>query len=448
MKSESIGTVIVIVVCLLLFNVVAATGATLDAETGYSVQPLLNDLKAMSAAEIDNNVNRYTDMDKHWSRQVVGKLTGLGIIAGYDGKFWPGNPVQVDQFIKMSVMAMGYKIEQGTDYWAQPYIDTALSEGLVEIGEFADYKRPLTREQMAKIIVKTLLKVEEKPDSQNEQYIMSKISDFMYIESEYKQYVLDGYKLGLIQGSGGKYHPQGTLTRAEAAAVIIRILDGTERKPTKPASEEDRFPWEINYPSDEELTNMYKNPAIPERLYTRLADTDEGQINILKSHHKFMCRSGVKEAEEWAAFAKSYIETLNNIDYRIDQTEFKSNMPKVLTSTGTFTYNGKSNLTMKSLIEEYVKDFTNNTIIQEARFITDPSLVYYGGHLGSYRVRGTLYFKFSEPSNPKWLWPGATVGEWHQMDMEMDFYYTLTRERGLDKEIYLEKSRILEDVIN
>jgi len=207
-------------------------------ETIYRMKPLQEQLAQMDAIAIEGNVNKFADMDKHWSRQVVGKLTGLGIITGYDGKFWPGNPVQADQFIKMSVMAIGYKIDQGTDYWAQPYIDAALSEGLVEKGEFSGYNKPLTREQMARIIVRTALKVDEKPDDQYDPYIIGKVSDYEQIADNLKQYVLDSYKLGLIQGSGNKFRPKDTLTRAEAAAVIIRILDTAERKPTAPGEDE------------------------------------------------------------------------------------------------------------------------------------------------------------------------------------------------------------------
>lgn len=207
-------------------------------ETAYRIKPLQDRLGTMEPTTIEGYVNGYSDMDKHWSRTVVGKLSGLDIIAGYDGKFWPGSPVQVDQFVKMAVMAMGYKIEQGTEYWAQPYIDTALGEGLVGEGEFADYKKPLTREQMARIAVRVTLKVDEKPDDRYDQYIIGKISDYSKISDDLKQYVIDGYNLGLMQGSAGRYNPKETLTRAEAAAVIIRFLDATERKPMRPGEDE------------------------------------------------------------------------------------------------------------------------------------------------------------------------------------------------------------------
>ncbi len=207
-------------------------------ETLYRIRPMQDRLGSMDAASIDGYVNKYADMNSHWSRAVVGKLSGLDIIAGYGGKFRPDSPVQADQFIKMAVMAMGHKIEQGTEYWAQPYIDTALSEGLVDKGEFVDYKVPLSREQMARIIVRTMLKVDEKPDDRYDKYIIGKISDYEKVSDNLKQFVIDGYRLGLVQGSADKYNPKSTLTRAEAAAVIIRFLDATERKPMAPGPDE------------------------------------------------------------------------------------------------------------------------------------------------------------------------------------------------------------------
>lgn len=216
----------------------AGVQAERNSEAAYRIKPLQDKLTALNAAEIDAALAAYSDMGFHWSRKVVGKLASLDIIAGANGKFLPNNPVQADQFIKMAVCAMGYKIEQGTGYWAQPYIDTALSEGLVVKGEIADYKKPLTREQMARIIVRTTLKVDAKPDGKYDQYIIGKVTDYHAITDSLKQYVLDGYKLGLIAGTNNRFNPKATLTRAEAAAVIIRFLDMTERIPAKPGAGE------------------------------------------------------------------------------------------------------------------------------------------------------------------------------------------------------------------
>lgn len=205
----------------------------------YGIEQLRSALAGMTAADIEANVNVFSDMEKHWSRQVVGKLAGLDIIAGDNGRFMPEASVQADQFIKMALRSLGFKIEENTDgYWAQPYIDMALSEGLVQKGEIADYQKPLAREQMAVIIVRTAVKTEERPDNKYEQYIIGKVADYNQVSNDMKQDVLDAYKTGLVEGDSGKFNPKEEMSRAEAAAVIVRILDKTERRPMAPGADE------------------------------------------------------------------------------------------------------------------------------------------------------------------------------------------------------------------
>ena len=204
--------------------------------TSYRVLPLINKLSAMTQEDIDKAVDKFTDMKKHWSRQYVGKLNGLEIISGNgDGTFKPDNPVQVDEFIKMAVRALGFKPGEGAKYWAQPYIDTALQQKLISTSEFKDYKHPITREEAARIMVKATLLNEAAPDTKMDNLVRSKILDYPKIKDENKRYVLQSYEIGLITGVNGKFLPSNTLTRAEASTIIIRNLDTASRIPFKPA---------------------------------------------------------------------------------------------------------------------------------------------------------------------------------------------------------------------
>lgn len=211
-------------------------------DAAYRVKPLQDKLAALSAAEIDAAVNAFSDMDFHWSRKEVGKLTCLEIIAGVNGTFIPDSPVQVDQFIKMAVRALGFKPGQDAEYWAQNYIDTAIKQKLIAQNEFQDFKRVITREEAARIIVKATLMKEEFPykDPYNnpDNLVRLKILDYAKIKDENKQFVLQSYEIGLIQGANGKFMPENTLTRAEAAAIIIRYLDTPSRVPFEPAEGE------------------------------------------------------------------------------------------------------------------------------------------------------------------------------------------------------------------
>ena len=137
---------------------------------------------------------------------------------------------------------MGFAPGENTKYWAQNYIDIAIDQKLIEEGEFADYRRPITREEATRIIVKATLMKEEFPykDPYNnpDNLVRSKIRDYTKIKDENKQYVLQSYEIGLIRGTGDLFRPAYTLTRAEAATIIVRYLHDASRVPYTPAEDE------------------------------------------------------------------------------------------------------------------------------------------------------------------------------------------------------------------
>jgi hypothetical protein len=156
-----------------------------------------------------------------------------------DGTFLPENFVRVDEFIKMTVTSLGYKLENGADYWAEPFISAALEENLIDEDEFSDYTGYITRQEAAKIIVRAVMLVETAPGSSLHNYIRSVIADYPEIGDVYKQYVIDAYAIGLLTGTPDrKFNPLSNLKRCEASVIILRGLDPEERISTKPDDSE------------------------------------------------------------------------------------------------------------------------------------------------------------------------------------------------------------------
>ena len=81
---------------------------TYENETAFRIKPLQEKLAELKDEEIENLLDSHGDMQSHWSRKEVGMLSLLGIINGYNGMFHPDEPVQVDQFLKMTVRSMGF----------------------------------------------------------------------------------------------------------------------------------------------------------------------------------------------------------------------------------------------------------------------------------------------------------------------------------------------------
>lgn len=238
MKQKSMYTWILLISMLLSTCVYAASESTTT--SAYRVMPLQEKLAAMTQKDIDQSVGRFSDVGKHWAASSIGKLTSLGVLSGCgDGTFKPERQVSIDEFISMTVRSLGLMPESESKYWAQPYIDIAKAQKLIDESEFENYAKPIKREQAVRIAVKALMLYETAPNPSIYDYIRGKIRDYPYVGDEYKQYVLQAYATGIIAGNPeGYFNADNSLTRAEAATIILRNLDVDSRSPMKPDESE------------------------------------------------------------------------------------------------------------------------------------------------------------------------------------------------------------------
>lgn len=231
-----------LLIIMLFFTVMGTVSFAVDDTDSvdkYRIQALRKELEGISPEMIEQSLARYKDMDSHWSRQVVGKLTCLGAVNGKGDVFDPNGELLANQFIKMVVLAIGHNVEPDSSKgWDEPYIEIALQERIIREGQIKDYNAPITREMMAQILVKAAAKIESMPDNRYASYIANQIYDFFDIYDMYKQYVLDAYCLGLLRGSDNYFRPKDTLTRAEGAAAVIRLIDLSERIPVRPGPDD------------------------------------------------------------------------------------------------------------------------------------------------------------------------------------------------------------------
>ena len=196
------------------------------------------------------------------------------IFAGYpDGTFKPNDTLTADMYIKLIVTVMGHKVENGKDYWASTYIQKAIEEGYVDPsidillvrGRLEDpnynYKRPISREDMALITGRALNKLTDDSEYRDLIAVSELIKDYRKIPNTCKPNVLKCYDLGILTGfPDGEFKPNNELTRAEAVAVIRRLIDKSARKrselPTFPNPSPTPIPVaELNRPEKKELGN-------------------------------------------------------------------------------------------------------------------------------------------------------------------------------------------------
>lgn len=168
----------------------------------------------------------FSDLSDHWSKSIIMRLNGYGIINGYeDGTMRPDASVSVAEYLTIMVKSLGYtdiQPESTGGYWAEPYIQKALELGLIEEGEFSDYDVPITRSQAAKIVVNSL----EDTTVADENAVKAKIYDYAEISDEYKPYIIVAYDKQLVNGDHNNcFDPNRYITRAEASVITVRLID-------------------------------------------------------------------------------------------------------------------------------------------------------------------------------------------------------------------------------
>lgn len=174
---------------------------------------------------------RLNDISSHWAETSIKRAVELGFVAGYtDGSFKPNQKVSRDEFVAMLVKALKLQGAEGSlDFadsgsiqnWAKPYIAQALESGL--ISGYADRtfrpKASISRAELATMIVRGLgLKPAEGPELS--------YADADQIPAWAKPYVAAAQEAGVMSGRGdNRFAPAVSATRAEAAVVILNMLD-------------------------------------------------------------------------------------------------------------------------------------------------------------------------------------------------------------------------------
>ncbi len=171
----------------------------------------------------------------NWYYENVMVLFNRGIIEGDQyGLFNAEQAITRDQFIKTMVVALGYQYENGEKYWAQPYIDKAIELGIIKIGEFSEYRKAISRGEMAMLAVRAVEALEGVYNYiyvNGEQHkLTDTIADFNSIPEDKRPYIIKSYEQGLIKGyENNSFKSMDFLKRSEACTVIRRVIDKNQR---------------------------------------------------------------------------------------------------------------------------------------------------------------------------------------------------------------------------
>ncbi|MDF2935643.1 MAG: hypothetical protein K0Q90_1016 [Paenibacillaceae bacterium] len=189
------------------------------------------------------NGTPFRDMDRHWGKTAVEWLAMHSIADGMEeGLFKPEEPLTRAQFVKLLLEAgispkggvaqvaaspVGFR-DVGEEHWAIAWIDRASAAGLADgVGEGRfEPDRPLTRSEMMALLVRAADARQEAESLQKTaaSTLLSSYADREELASWALPYAALAVQKGWMEGDGGRLRPGAQTTRAEAAAVLYRLL--------------------------------------------------------------------------------------------------------------------------------------------------------------------------------------------------------------------------------
>ncbi len=223
-------------------------------------------LAAIASFSLTAGAAGFSDSSGHWAETYINALSESGVVNGVtDTKFEPEGIVTRAQYLKMIMEAVGvpaaeYRYGECLDAsagdWYAPYLQAALDAGLIpesmitgmdikveyevdENGSAVSSKviysgafngnLPITREEMAVLTQyfyqysKTVL-TDERVEFDNKS--ADSFSDSADISDWAKISVSQAVENGFIKGmDDGTFMPKATATRAQAAAIIYRVIN-------------------------------------------------------------------------------------------------------------------------------------------------------------------------------------------------------------------------------
>lgn len=186
------------------------------------------------ATERPVNSVSFSDTTGHWAEQTVNMLAASEYVSGMgDGSFQPDSSITRGQFITLAMNLMlldplpyrgMYKDVESTDWFAgdlQSAYNLGLIHPIMTAGDNFLPNQPITREEAAYILTKVGKHRGAQPKQEAPVF-----SDGSAISAWAKDAVRSAAQFGLISGyPDGSFRPENGISRAEAAAMIYRLIE-------------------------------------------------------------------------------------------------------------------------------------------------------------------------------------------------------------------------------
>ncbi|MBE7022563.1 MAG: hypothetical protein E7414_05045 [Ruminococcaceae bacterium] len=171
-----------------------------------------------------------------WAKEAIDALSAEGIIAGMDEKnFIPDETVTREQFAKMLTLALAIEPEEEiaqtytdvpAERWSFSYVEAVKAYFPLDVArpvnEFAP-ETPFLRQEVAAALVNGM-GLSAPSNVFNEALLDSIFADSAAVHEGIKTQVTVAVERGILRGADGYIRPNDSVTRAEAAVFIHRMM--------------------------------------------------------------------------------------------------------------------------------------------------------------------------------------------------------------------------------
>ena len=175
----------------------------------------------------------FTDVDySDWHYGYISAAADMGLVNGTGGRrFSPDDNITRAQFITIlgrmagasedSPVSSGYSDVPEDAYYA-PFAAWGESAGIISPDTLFRPASPITRQELAAMVSRYVSTLDTKPEPAED--IQTEFSDMDQVSPWAREHVEALAAWGLLQGDdGGRLNPLGSTTRAQAAAVLVRL---------------------------------------------------------------------------------------------------------------------------------------------------------------------------------------------------------------------------------
>lgn len=174
----------------------------------------------------------YGQLSEHWAKSDIETLLSHNGISGYpEGDFRANKEISSAELIAMLLNAAGRADNLTGDTWTEQIMNKAYELKLCTAEDIplSEADAPISREKMALVLVNSASSFFGEDTSRAILIPEVSIADLNTADEAYRDKIVQAYTLGIVAGTGINYLPKASATRAEASAVVNRLMKYTDR---------------------------------------------------------------------------------------------------------------------------------------------------------------------------------------------------------------------------